>query len=179
MIRFWETASLNILNALLLEGHEGSVLSLAVNAKDGQLASAGADSTVRLWDKLAGADGTAPASYHCTVVLKGHAKPVTCVAYSPNGTQLASGSDDNTVRLWNVAAALGGATCEQCLQGHTVAPGSGASAVPGLCAVLYSPDGLRLYSAGRDWRILVWRLALGGTQQASKGGEWACAGVVG
>ena len=33
--------------------------------------------------------------------FKGHSDEVSCIAISPDGTRIASGSDDNTVRLWN------------------------------------------------------------------------------
>jgi hypothetical protein len=35
-------------------------------------------------------------------VLNGHVHPVTCIAYSPNGSLLASGSQGDSVRIWDI-----------------------------------------------------------------------------
>ena len=66
--------------------------------------------------------------WSCLVaVLHGHSASVVAITYSPNGSRLALGSDDNTVRLWDGATGVPIAT----LEGHS-SPVSSLS---------FSPDG--------------------------------------
>ena len=73
----------------------------------------------------------------------GHTDWVTSVAFSPDGLTLASGSQDKTIMLWNVATGELKAT----LGGHTEPVKS----------VAFSPDGLTLASGSDDGTIKLWR----------------------
>ena len=78
-------------------------------------------------------------SPHLIANLEGHASWVTSVSFSPDGTLLASGADDNMIILWDMASRERVAT----LQGHT---GS------------FSPNGTTLAS-GSSGTVILWDVA--------------------
>ena len=77
--------------------------------------------------------------------LRGHDRDVTSLAFSPTGDMLASGSDDDHIRLWSVPTGdeLG------VLDGHTDL----------VQTLTFSPDGSLLASGGEDFTLRVWDVA--------------------
>jgi WD40 repeat protein len=79
--------------------------------------------------------------------LTGHTGWVRSVAVSPDGTWAASGSSDNTVRIWDLEAG----ECRATLEGHT----------KNVMSVAITPDGKRILSGSIDTSVRVWHAGSG------------------
>ncbi|KAL6700276.1 WD40 repeat-like protein [Trichoderma pleuroticola] len=131
-----------------LQGHDIIVRSVAFSPDGKKLASA-ADDNVQLWDMATGGHET----------LKGHDDAVKSVffspngkthyvnsaVFSPNGRTLASASDDNTVRLWDITAK----SYLQTLEAHS----------DWVLSVAFSPNAKIVASAAKDKTIQLWDTA--------------------
>jgi eukaryotic-like serine/threonine-protein kinase len=129
-----------------LRGHaqgqtQNQNLRCVVYRPDGrQLASAGVDGTVQIWDATTG---------RRVQILPGHAGGVFRLAYRPpDGRYLAStGVNDGKVRVWDTST---GEEVFTCTHGHRAVLG-----------VTYSPDGRQLASSSWDKTVVIWDAASG------------------
>src|SRR5258708_5013448 len=83
-----------------------------------------------------------PPGFTLQHTLRGHTGLIAQIAWSPNGSLLASASGDRTIRLWDIQSAQPLST----LAGH----------VARVYSVAWSPDGRLLASASDDQTIDVW-----------------------
>lgn len=120
----------------MYKGHEGPIWCLAVASRGYYFASGGWDRVARIWTT----DAPAPVR-----LLVGHLSDVTLVAWHPNGSLLATGSADCTVRVWDV---LTGVTVR--LARFTLEPS----------ALIVSPDG-RFLVVAIQREVVIYDLASG------------------
>jgi len=141
------------------------VNGIAVSTDAAQVISAGADHVIRIWNLPQASSAATPAeetappenavAVNPVLELKGHEKGVTCIdLVGPSGAQLISGSEDGTLRVWNLK------------EGKAVRTMSHGGAV---AAVSVRPDGQVAASAGLNGVAKLWQLSDGKAVAEMKG----------
>ena len=104
--------------------------------------------TVTLWDL---------ANRKVKATLDGHQRGVGSVVYSPDGTRLASGGWEGTIKIWDA---------------KTGEPLHEMTGLSGLTELAFSPDGTLLASAGEGKVVTLWDVATGYEDTQLTGFRW-------
>ena len=141
-----------------LAGHSGGVNAVALTA-DGQTAISGSgNKTLKVWNQETGVRAVARSLWlriSKGKVLAGHSGSVNAVALTADGQTAISGSDDNTLKVWNLETRK----LVQTLAGH-----SGR-----VRAVALTADGQTAISGSWDNTLKVWNLETGKLVQTLAG----------
>lgn len=129
----------------VLGGHTATVRALAWAPHRPRLVSAGADGTVRLWER--GDDGGWVGDAWRPTVLAALDAELWAVSFFPDGDRVAAACADGTAWVWDCATSSEGVRCE----GHKGI----------VYGVACSPDGRRLVTGGRDGTVRIWDAATG------------------
>ncbi len=157
-VKLWQVETREILSTL--SAHTLQISAVAFSPCGNFIASASLDRTTYLWDiqfpetdkqfpttKNEISSSPLPTPHSPLPILIGHDWAVLTVAFSPNGNILATGSDDNTIKLWDreTGASL------QTIYGHSWL----------VASVIFSPDGETIISGSWDKTIKLWQVSTG------------------
>lgn len=170
-VRLWDADTYE--HRVTLVGHAGNTKVLAFSP-DGKTLASGAsssstnqnvnqdvegteapeeiDSFIRVWDVATG---------QREMTLAGHTGWIADLAFSPDGSTLASASTDGSVRLWEAATGHQKMT----LTGHT----------DQVVSVAFSADSKRLASWGNDKTVRLWDVHTGEQKLAIEGNNYGAA----
>ncbi|KAF5701661.1 will die slowly [Fusarium mundagurra] len=147
-VKIWDATTGEHMDTLV--GHMAGVSCLAWTPDSNTIASGSDDKAIRLWDRVTGRPKTTTRKSIAGQEmgpLKGHHNYIHCLAFSPKGNILASGSYDEAVFLWDVRAGR----LMRSLPAHSD-PVSGVD---------FSRDGTLVVSCSTDGLIRIWDTSTG------------------
>jgi WD40 repeat protein len=186
---------------LVLRGHERDVSSVAFNPDGNRILTGSRDSTARIWDAETGhlilstPMPQRPSGLLSAVLSTLRQRPagVFSVAFSPDGSRIATGDEYGLAKVWDAAAAaatdrvadpataqlvltLAGHASNLTRRGSRRKMSQIAEEFSG-CSVAFSPNGRQLVTGGFDRTVKVWNAENRQLMQTLKGHTGPIAGL--
>jgi len=177
MVNVWDTNTQQVVCQFEMESPVYSIGLSPVATRHTLVATGSGHHIIRLCDPMTGG------STHCLI---GHRDAVHAVQWSPsNEFLLATGSADKTIRLWDIRRAgcllsldqhnsqtgfESNRTLRQKNVGGKGAPPSVTAHDDAITSLQWAPDGLFLYSSGKDNKIHMWNADNGKNTLVNFGG---------
>eukprot|EP00747_Dinoflagellata_sp_TGD_P020791 gnl/TRDRNA2_/TRDRNA2_128054_c0_seq2.p1 gnl/TRDRNA2_/TRDRNA2_128054_c0~~gnl/TRDRNA2_/TRDRNA2_128054_c0_seq2.p1 ORF type:complete len:358 (+),score=45.16 gnl/TRDRNA2_/TRDRNA2_128054_c0_seq2:71-1144(+) len=134
-----------------LYGHRDRVRSVDFAADGSKVATASDDHTARIWSPTGtSVQGDEPKQWHEVRNFTDHDSTVRCISFSPDGHRMATGSYDQTAKIWDIA----GDDPEQWRVMRTF-----TGHAEGVWCVAFSPDGSRVATTSADGTAKIWNIA--------------------
>jgi WD40 repeat protein len=154
-LRLWMADGSNRDEPDLLRGHETGITAASFGPHGAQVLAGAGDGTTRIWV----IDGPKKGQ---TVVLESPAKvdllkgweanPIRAAAFSPDGTRVAVGAEDGTVRIWMADGS--DRELPVVFEPPAAIKEEGEESVPGIVALWFSrPDGTHVLTRWDDGRV--------------------------
>ncbi|KAI6761856.1 hypothetical protein HG531_002409 [Fusarium graminearum] len=159
-VKIWDATTGEHMDTLV--GHMAGVSCLAWTPDSNTIASGSDDKAIRLWDRVTGRPKTTTrksVAGQDMAPLKGHHNYIHCLAFSPKGNILASGSYDEAVFLWDSRRNAG----RQCLR--TLVHEDN----PAVANVCFAPNGRFVLAFNLDNCIRLWDYVSGTVKKTYQG----------
>lgn len=153
IVKLWslDGENINQLGKDITTGHKDWLMSVSLSPSGDTLATASRDGSVKLWSLGGGeitpveitpkVQSSEPKICRDSDSRICHDFSIISVDFNPQGNLLATASEDETVKLWNLEGRL-----LNTFFGH----------IGGVLDATFSPDGKFIASSGRDGRVIIW-----------------------